>query len=146
MKVWINANTHLFVISNYGYTPFARASLSSHYTTPTNCWVQDLARLLNSSRSSWVQGCGRMGQTSRCFIVCSFPHSPVVCSSSLYPHFCTRDLHLQRRFRFDQVGHVSLEPGGSDSLGLDESLYGVAWRWLARMISLRVRVLLVLGH
>ena len=26
-------------------------------------------------------GCGRMGQTSRCFIVCSSPHSHVVCPS-----------------------------------------------------------------
>ena len=31
---------------------------SSHYTTPAQCWAQDLARGLNSSRSSWVQGCG----------------------------------------------------------------------------------------
>ena len=57
---------------------------SSHYTTPAQCWAQDLARGLNSSRSSWVQGCGRMGQTSRCFMVCSSPHSHVVCPSSFY--------------------------------------------------------------
>ena len=104
---------------------------SSHYTTPAQCWAQDLARGLNSSRSSWVQGCGRMGQTSRCFMVCSSPHSHVVCPSSLNPHFCIRDLHLpvpvRRRFRLDQVGHASLEPGGSDSLGLNESLCGVVF-------------------
>ena len=102
---------------------------SSHYTTPAQCWAQDLARGLTSSRSSWVHGCGRMGQTSRCFIVCSSPHSHVVCPSSLNPHFCIRDLHrpvpVRRRFRLDQVGHVSLEPGGSDSLGLNGSLCGV---------------------
>ena len=104
---------------------------SSHYTTPAQCWAQDLARGLNSSRSSWVHGCGRMGQTSRCFMVCSSPHSHVVCPSSLNPHFCIRDLHrpvpVRRRFRLDQVGHVSLEPGGSDSLGMNESLCGDVW-------------------
>ena len=77
------------------------------------CWAQDLARGLNSSRSSWLHGCGRMGQTSRCFMVCSSPHSHVVCSSSLNPHFCIMDLHrpvpVRRRFRLDQVGHASLE-------------------------------------
>ena len=64
------------------------------------------------------------------------PHSHVVCPSSLNPHFCIRDLHRpvpdRRRFRLDQVGHVSLEPGGSDSLELNESLCGVVWRWLYR--------------
>ena len=98
---------------------------------------------LNSYRSSLVQGCGRMGQTSRCFMVCSSPHSQVVCSS-LNPHFCIRDLHrpvpVRRRFRLDQVGHVSLEPGGSDSLGLNENLC-VVWRWLDQRFSLRVQVL-----
>ena len=100
---------------------------------------------LNSSRSSWVHGCGRMGQTSRCFIVCSSPHSHVVRPSSLNPHFWIRDLHLpvpaRRRFRLDQVGQASLEPGGSDSLGLNESLCGVVWRWLDQRLSLRVRAL-----
>ena len=118
---------------------------SSRYTTPAPCWAQDLARGLNSSRSSWVQGCGRMGQTSRCFVVCSSPHSHVVCPSSLNPHFCIRDLQLpvpvRRRFRLDHVGHASLEPGGSDSLGLNESLCGVVWRWLDQRFSLRVRAL-----
>ena len=61
-----------------------------------------------------------------CFVVCSFRHSHVVCPSSLNPHFCIRDLHrpvpVRRRSRLDQVGHVSLEPGGSDTLGLNESL------------------------
>ena len=114
-------------------------------TTPAQCWAQDLAQGLNSSRSSWVHGCGRIGQTSRCFMVCSSPHSHVVCPSSLNPHFCIRDLHrpvpVRRRFRLDQVGHVSLEPGGSDSLGLNESLCGVVWRWLDQRVSLRVRAL-----
>ena len=116
---------------------------SSHYTTPAQCWAQDLARGLNSSRSSRVHGCGRMGQTSRCFMVCSSPHSHVVCPSSLNPHFCIRGLPrpvpVRRRFRLDQVGHVSLEPGGSDSLGLNESLCGVVWRWLDQRVSLQVR-------
>ena len=118
---------------------------SSHYTTPAQCWAQDLARGLNSSRSSWVHGCGRVGQTSRCFMVCSFPHSHVVCPSSLNPHFCIRVLHrpvpVRRRFRLDQVGHVSLEHVGSDSLGLNESLCGVVWRWLDQRVSIRVRAL-----
>ena len=77
----------------------------------------------------------RMGQTIRCFIVCASPHLHVVCPSSLNPHFCIRDWHL------DQVGHVSLEPVGSDSLGLNESLCGVVWRWLDQRVSLRVRAL-----
>ena len=75
-------------------------------------------------------------------MVCSSPHSHVVCPSLLNPHFCIRDLHrpvpVRRRFRLDQVGHVSLEPGGSDSLGLNESLCGVVWRWLDQRVSLRV--------
>ena len=111
--------------------------------TPAQCWGQDLAQGLNYSGSSWVHGCGRMGQTIRCFIVCWSPHSHVVCSSLLSPHFCIRDLHrpvpVRRRFRLDQVGHTSLEPGGSDSLGLNESLWGVVWRWLDQRGSLRVR-------
>ena len=65
-------------------------------------------------------------------MVCSSPHSHVVCPSSLNPHFCITDLHrpvpVRRRFRLDQVGHISLEPGGSDSLGLNVSLCGgVVW-------------------
>ena len=64
--------------------------LSSHYTTPVQCWAQDLAWVLNSSRYSWVQRCGRMGQTSRCFVVCSSPCShcigyrPVLSRGSRY--------------------------------------------------------------
>ena len=115
---------------------------SSHYTSLAQYWAQDLARGLNSSRSSWVHGCGRMEQTSRCFVFCSSPHSHVVCPSSFNPHFCIRDLHrplpVRRRFRLDQVGHVSLEPGDSDSLGLNESLCSVVWRWLDQRVSLRV--------
>ena len=130
------------VVKCFPCFPIIAFFFSSHYTTPAQCWAQDLARWLNSSRSSWVQGCGRMGQTSRCFMVCSSPHSHVVCPSSLNPHFCIRDLHLpvpvRRRFRLDQVGHASLEPGGSDSLGLNESLCGVVWRWLDQRFSLRV--------
>ena len=45
------------------------------------------------------------------------------------------------RFRLDQVGHASLEPGASDSLGLNESLCGVVWRWLDQRFSLRMRAL-----
>ena len=78
-------------------------------------------------------------------MVCSSPHSHDVCPSSLNPHFCIRDLlrpvPVRRRFRLDQVGHVSLEPAGSDSLGLNESLCGVVWRWLNQRVSLRVRAL-----
>ena len=96
--------------------------VSSHYTTPAQCWVQDLARGLNSSRSSSVHGCGRMGQTSRCFIVCSSPHSHAVCPSSLYPHFCVSALHrpvpFRRRLRLDQMGPASFRRGGSYSSGL----------------------------
>ena len=109
---------------------------SSRYTTPAQCWAQNLAWSLNSSKSSWVQGCGRMGQTSKRFIVCPSPHSHVVCPSSLNPHLCLMDLHrpvpVQRRFRLHKVGHASLEPGGSDSLGLNKSLCGVVWTWLTR--------------
>ena len=39
------------------------------------------------------------------------------------------------------MGHASLEPGGSDSLGLSESLCGVVWRWLDQRVSLRVQAL-----
>ena len=82
-------------------------------------------------------------------MVCSYPHSHVVCPSSLNPHLCIRDLHrpvpVRMRFRLDQVGHVSLAPGGSDSLGLNESLCGVVWRWLDQRVSLRVRALPLRG-
>ena len=122
---------------------------SSHYTTPAQCWAQDLARGFNSSRSSWVQGCGRMGRTGMCFIVCSSPHSHAVCPSSLNPHFCIRDLHhpvpVQRRFRLDQVGHASLEPGGSDSLGLNGRLCGVVWRWLDQSFRVKEATSKLLG-
>ena len=43
------------------------------------------------------------------------------------------------------MGHVSLEPGGSDSLGLNESLCGVVWRWLDQRFSLRVQALPSVG-
>ena len=39
------------------------------------------------------------------------------------------------------MGHASLEPGGSDSLGLNESSCGVVWIWLDQRVSLRVREL-----
>ena len=39
------------------------------------------------------------------------------------------------------MGHASLEPGGSDSLGLKEISCGVVWIWLDQRVSLRVRVL-----
>ena len=65
-------------------------------------------------------------------MVCSSPHSHSVCPSSLNPHFCIRDLHLavpvRRRFRLDQVGHASLEPGGSDSLGLSDTVDTISRR------------------
>ena len=80
------------------------------------------SRVELSSRSSRVHGCGRMGQTNRCFIVCSSPHSYAVCPSSLYPHFCVMALHhpvpFRRRLRLDQVGPASFRRGGSDSSGL----------------------------
>ena len=116
-----HAHTHTHTHRKHRWQTLARYFFffSCHYTTRAQCWVQDLARGLNSFRSSWVQGCGRMGQTCRCFIVCSSPHLHIVCPSSLNPHFCTRDLHrpvpVRRLFRLDQVGHASLELGGSDS-------------------------------
>ena len=73
--------------------PSLSTSRSGLYTIPDHSWAQDLARRLNSSRSSWVHGCGRMGHTSRCCIVCSSPHSHVVCPSSLNPQLCIRDAH-----------------------------------------------------
>ena len=61
------------------------------------------------------------------------------------PFLHLRDLHrpvpVRRRFSLEQVSHTSLEPGGSDSLGLSESLCGVVWRWLDQRVSLRVRAL-----
>ena len=33
------------------------------------------------------------------------------------------------------VSHVSLEHGGSDSLGQKDSLCGVVWRWLDEKVS-----------
>ena len=73
-----------------------------------------------------------LGQASRCLIVCSSPRSHDVCLSSLYPRFSIGTLRrpdlVQRRF-----GLASLEPGGSDSLGLKESSCGVVWRnWWTR--------------
>ena len=59
-----------------------------------------------------------------------------VCPSSWNPHFCIRDFHrpvpVRGRFKLDHGSHASLEPGGSDSLGLNESLYGVVWRRLTK--------------
>ena len=85
------------------------------------------------------------GADQQVFHFCSSPHSHVVRPSSLNPHFWIMDLHLpvpvRRRFRLDQVGQASLEPGGSDSLGLNESLCGVVWRCLDHRFSLRVRAL-----
>ena len=118
---------------------------SSHYTIPAQCWVHYIARGLNSSRSSWVHSCGRIGKSSRCFIVCSSPDAHAFCPSSFNPYFCIRAVlrpaPLRRRVRVDQVGYASLEPGCSDSSGLNESLCGVVWRWRDQRFSLRVRAL-----
>ena len=115
---------------------------SSHYTTPAQCWAQDLAgvELIQVFMVyTVVAGWGRPAGVS----LSVQPH--VVGPSSLNPHFCINYLHrpfpVRRRFRLDQVGHVSLEPGGSDSLGLNESLCAVVWRWLDQRVSLRVRAL-----
>ena len=62
-------------------------------------------------------------------------------SPFLHKGFASYTVPVRRRFRLDQVGHVSLEPGGSDSLGLNESLCDVVWRWLDHRVSLRVRAL-----
>ena len=35
----------------------------------------------------------------------------------------------------DQVGHDSLKPGDSDSLGLKESMCGAVWRWLDQRVE-----------
>ena len=119
--VYFWSRTCLYVITHD--LVYITIFVSSHYTTLAQCWPQDLARGLNSSMSSCVHGCGRMGQTSRCFIFCSSLHSHVVCPSSLNRHFCIRYLDrpvpVRRRFRLDQVSHASLEPGGSDSFGLN---------------------------
>ena len=100
-------------------------------------WSNQISSGLNSSMSSYEQGCSRMGQTSRCFSVSSSPHSHAACPSSLYPHVCIKALHrpVRRRFRLD---HASLEPGGSVSLTLEGSLCVVVWIWLDQRVSLRI--------
>ena len=115
---------------------------SLHYFSP----MLGYSSGLNSSRSSLIQGCGRMGQNSRYFISSGnvpTPHSHAVCPSSLYPHYCISALHrpvtVRRRFRLDHVGHDSLQHGVSDSSKLKEILCGVVWGWLDQRVSLRVR-------
>ena len=56
---------------------------------------------MNSSRSSWVRGCGRMGQTSMCFIVCSSPHS-----------------HAVHHFTISALGLCIVQSLSGDELGL----------------------------
>ena len=100
------------------------------------------------SSSGWtipgihVAGWGRLEDVS---LSVQSPHSHVVCPPSLNPRFCIRALHrpvtVRRRFRLDQVGHASLEPVGSDSLGLKNSVWSVVWRWLVQRVSLRVHEL-----
>ena len=84
----------------------------------------------------WQDGADQ--QVFHCLFIPTFARCP-----SILLVFWIRDLHLpvRRRFRLDQVGQASLEPGGSDSLGLNESLCGVVWRWLDQRFSLRVRAL-----
>ena len=85
-----------------------------------------------------------MGQTSRCFIVCSIIPTFTSCLSILGAYQFLRKalphpVPVRRRFRLDQVGHASLEPGGSDSLGLKESLRTWCCREMTGpMVSLRV--------
>ena len=72
-----------------------------------------------------------------CFIVCSVhPHtrtlsvqSILVESPFLHNGFAS-SIPFRRRFRLDKVGHASLVPGDSDSLGPNESLCGVVWCWI----------------
>ena len=51
--------------------------------------------------------------------------SILVVSQFMHKRALHRPVPVRRRFRLDQVGHASLEPGGSDSLRLKESLCGV---------------------
>ena len=117
---------------------------SVHYST--QCRVHDLARGLNSSRSSLayrvVAAWGRLAGVT----VSVHPHiGRLSVHARCIPFFCIPIMTLHRaspvwrRFRLDQVGHASLEPRGSDSLGTKESLCGVVWRWLDQRGSLRVR-------
>ena len=85
-----------------------------------------------------------MGQTSSA----SLSLHPHIRKLSVNPRCISnfaRNLHcpvpVRRRFRLDQLGHSSVEPGSSDSLRLKESLCGVVWRWLDQRFSLRVRAL-----
>ena len=69
---------------------------------------------------------GRQSDVSLSF----HPHSRTLSVHiSLNPHFCMRDFDrpvpVRRLFGLDEVGHASLEPGGNDSLGHNESLCGV---------------------
>ena len=46
--------TYIKTKSTWDTTPTYQYFFSSHYTTPAQCWVHDLAPVFNSSRSSWV--------------------------------------------------------------------------------------------
>ena len=55
-----------------------------------------------------------MGQTSTCFILCSSPHSHVVCSSSLNPHFYKAVKTAKRRVAEAALDGVYV---GNEALG-----------------------------
>ena len=89
----------------------------------------------------WQDGADQ--QVFHCMFIPTFARclSILVESPFLHLRYLHRPVPVRRRFRLDQVGHASLEPGGSDSLGLNESLCGVVWRWLDQRFSLRVLAL-----
>ena len=70
--------------------------------------------------------CQFIPKSTRCLSI-------LVVSPFLYKGFALSS-PCRRRFR---LVHASLEPGGSDSLRLNDSLCAVVWRWLDQRVSLR---------
>ena len=84
-------------------------------------------------------------QVFHCLFIPTFARclSILVESQFLHKGFASSST-VWKRLRLDHVGHASLEPAGSYSLWLKESIIfmcGVVWRGLDQRVSLRVRAL-----
>ena len=77
-------------------------------------------------RGLWQDGADQ--QMFHCLFIPTFARclSILVESPCLHKGFASSS-PFRWRFRLAQVGHATLEPGGSDYLGLNESLYSVIW-------------------
>ena len=109
------------------------------FSTPATVLGAGASSGLNSSRSPCLQGCGRMGQTSRC---CLFIPTFARCLSTLVESPFLQTLCIVQSMSGGDLGFTrwSIMPPSNLEVAilwiLLESLCGAVWRWLDQSGSL----------